>query len=616
MGILSKGLDISPEELEQFFKEHRKPVETSYDVEPFTDQTITKKRSRVYDMHGYWSKKPHQPIKSYILHYTNPGDIILDPFCGSGGSLLMALSLGRKAVGLDLSPSAISIARGFCSIIDLEVLDEAFRTIKQEVYDEIKWLYETRCCICGEKKEISYMVWSDVYPCPDCGAKVVLEAAEKIKYKRGCYTCPDCGHILNTQKANSYEEIPVKVGYRCRLCTDKRILCNPISDYDKDKIEQITCKELEFWYPDKAFPEKFVTDRMTYKGIRKVADFFTSRNLRALTLIRNGINSVLGDYKGKQLEVLRDTLRFLFTSIIINSSKKAQHLDEGGGYIPGNYAIPPVRKERNVWNTFERKYKAIRSGKEITNSTLSGIDIENSAKFAIRDCRHIKEIPSNSVDYVFTDPPYGDVVQFFELNYVWDAWLGQNTFFDKEIVINHHQGKDIKEYQKMMKEALSEIYRVLKPGRWLTLTYHDANVLSWKAVGEAVREVGFHIDDSSEDGFIDSDTGTYQQYIYDKATKRDLIVNLKKLNSGQKGFSEKSKKINKEELKQHILDIVYDFLSNEGLHSLDKIYDKVIAKLFKDGNLDIFDLKEVLKQRPDLFTKEGNKWMVSGKERR
>jgi len=50
----------------------------------------------MYSMHKYWSRKPSEIIAEYIESYTEPGDIILDAFSGSGVTIIEALKLGRK----------------------------------------------------------------------------------------------------------------------------------------------------------------------------------------------------------------------------------------------------------------------------------------------------------------------------------------------------------------------------------------------------------------------------------------------------------------------------------------------------------------------------------------
>jgi len=98
------------------------PETDNYDVPPFDHPIETTKATAIYNMHTYWSKKPHDAIRQYIRHYTKPGDLVLDPFCGSGGTALAALMEGRKAIAIDRSPAATFITKNYCTPVDVDEL--------------------------------------------------------------------------------------------------------------------------------------------------------------------------------------------------------------------------------------------------------------------------------------------------------------------------------------------------------------------------------------------------------------------------------------------------------------------------------------------------------------
>jgi DNA modification methylase len=56
----------------------------------------------MYLMHKFWARKPHNVVGEYIEHYSKKGDIVLDPFVGSGVTAIEALKRGRKAIAIDL----------------------------------------------------------------------------------------------------------------------------------------------------------------------------------------------------------------------------------------------------------------------------------------------------------------------------------------------------------------------------------------------------------------------------------------------------------------------------------------------------------------------------------
>ena len=132
--------------LRAFVEEHIKekpydPETDDYEVEAFNEPILTTKATAVYNMHTYWSKKPHDAIQQYIRHYTEPGDLVLDPFCGSGSTALAALMEGRKAIAIDRSPAATFITKNYCTPVDPDELQEAFEELKEKV-KELKIILE------------------------------------------------------------------------------------------------------------------------------------------------------------------------------------------------------------------------------------------------------------------------------------------------------------------------------------------------------------------------------------------------------------------------------------------------------------------------------------------
>ncbi len=103
------------------------PAADRYNVAAFNQPIETTKATAMYNMHVYWSKKPHTAIRQYIGHYTQPGDLVLDPFCGSGGTALAALLEGRKAIAIDRSPAATFITKNHCTPVDPDCAARSLR---------------------------------------------------------------------------------------------------------------------------------------------------------------------------------------------------------------------------------------------------------------------------------------------------------------------------------------------------------------------------------------------------------------------------------------------------------------------------------------------------------
>ncbi len=104
-------------------------------------------------------------------------------------------------------------------------------------------------------------------------------------------------------------------------------------------------------------------------------------------------------------------------------------------------------------------------------------------------------LPSNSVDYIFVDPPFGDNLLYSELNFLTESWLEIFTNRSREAVISASQKKHLSEYQFLMTDSFKEFYRVLKAGRWMTIEFHNSQNSVWTAIQEAVMQAGFIVAD-------------------------------------------------------------------------------------------------------------------------
>jgi len=153
-----------------------------------------------------------------------------------------------------------------------------------------------------------------------------------------------------------------------------------------------------------------------------------------------------------------------------------------------------------------------------------------------RSAENLSEIPINSIDYIFTDPPYADNIQYGELNFVWEALLGFDTnWHEDEIIVNEFRGKTKEEWANKMLHSMQHCYRILKPGRWISLCYHDTSEGTWSLVQDLMAEAGFVVDKNDIAIFIDTGGSTYNQRTADKVNKRDLVINFRKPKPGETG---------------------------------------------------------------------------------
>ena len=619
--------------LRKFVEEHATPYDPEHDdynVPPFDVPITTTKATAIYNMHTYWSKKPHDAIQQYIRHYTQPGDLVLDPFCGSGGTALAALMEGRAAIAIDLSPAATFITKNYCTPVDVDELQRAFEELKAKVKPEMDWLYETRCDRCDGRATTAYTVFSTVFQCSRCLEKVAYydcpeiqsqTSDGKLKTIRICPSCLKHGHQeeINTS-GKRLESIPVEVSYICEEgCKPQRGERSHIDPnakkrkyfelFDLKKIKEIESKSLPYWYPHNNMnntPDKELRWGLLWRpyhgDLKRVDQFFTKRNLWAFALFLSEADKSL----------YSNVFRLLLTGSCLHGSKMSHHKEAGGGIMAGTYYLPQMCKERNVYDLLERKFVDIRNAEVELSKSLSAVDVSISTQSAT----NIGTIPNDSIDYIFTDPPYGEKVQYGELNFVWEAWLKLDTSWqDNEIVINKIRGKTDVDWAQLMRSSFEECFRVLKPNRWITLCYHDTSEGTWELVQDFMTEIGFIPDKSDSTLFIDTGQKSYNQYTAEKVTKRDLVINFRKPRPGEvaakviltgdedaTSFFEKARAILIEALEAH-----------PG-SSADRLYDELVSRMVRRGEFQRHNFDELLRSVAEPVTEPVMKNLFEQKE--
>ncbi|HQI68559.1 MAG TPA: DNA methyltransferase [Methanothrix sp.] len=608
--------------LREFVEENMRPYDPAtdrYDVPPFNEPITTTKATAIYNMHTYWSKKPHDAIRQYIRHYTRPGDIVLDPFCGSGGTALAALMEGRKAIAIDRSPAATFITKNYCTPVDVDELQRAFEELKARVKPEIDWLYETRCDRCGGKAATAYTVYSQRFRCPRCLEVVALfdcpevdgrTAKGKPKKIRVCPHCQRMGHQEEIKtSAEHFGAVPVLVSYicesGCKPARSERRHDDPdpkkreyFELYDLGKIREIEGKEIPHWYPDVDLKSS-IPYRMLFKkdfrpeDAERLVDFFTKRNLWALAAIKSNLDL-------DQESEIKYILQFILSATLLNVSKLIQEVKSRRS--SNSYYLPQIGKEIHVFESFTGKARLI---KTIGNSFMqSQIPILVSTQSSC----DISLIASNSVDYIFTDPPYAGNVQYGELNFVWEAWLGLDTqWHDEEIIVNEIRGKTLVGWTSDMLLALRECYRVLKPGRAISLCYHDTDEGTWTLIQDVMAEVGFIPEKSDSALYIDTGQKTYNQSTADKVNKRDLVINFRKPKPGETGGPIITELDDFHSFQEKVRIIISDFLAARPGSTKDRIYDEVVSRMVRRGQMEPHHFDAILEQVAEAVHPEGER---------
>lgn len=275
--------------------------------EPYASDVSEGKNNPIYMAHAYHTKCPHPAIMRYILHYTQPGDIVFDGFAGTGMTGVAANLCGSKVdvdalkekdvqVGIrhgicsDLSPVATLIAASYNLKFDARDFERKANAILDQVEQELGWMYETK--VNGKKAKVNYTIWSDVFTCPSCGKEIVLwdESVDlENNIIRDKFPCPHCGFECgkkNMEKVweTSYDSIlgqvvkmnkkvPVRINYTLGKRAEKNIELS-----DSNLIDSIDYKKDTPYSTNKLIDGYNTSQPIRSNGVCFTHQFFTKRN--------------------------------------------------------------------------------------------------------------------------------------------------------------------------------------------------------------------------------------------------------------------------------------------------------------------------------------------------
>lgn len=471
--------------------------------------------------HTYWTKKPYPAIQYFIEQLTEEDDVVLDSMCGSGMTGVAALSCGRKTILSDISPAATWISKNNLAPIDINALDNAYERVESSVREEIQELYRAKCTDCSSMGTIAYMRYSEIHECKRCGSELNLDEIEKKDYTSK-YICPNCDNEFKPGTQEALDRVPVGVALDCPSCGGRGNKQRDIVQNDVDLLDEIEEKEIPHWYPTK---ELLPNSRINVDEGTRVCDLYSKRNLLALAKLREAIINETEEGP------IRQHLLFAFTGIAANTSKMAQDRPNTS-IMKGTYYVPPKNKEINVWNSFDNKYnRYVRKAREHFQDLVeSDYDPDSDARVFTADARNLDDVPDESIDYAFIDPPYGDTVPYAEVNLLWTAWLEEEEDFEKEIVVSDSSVRDDKDedkWEEEIREVFEEVHDKLKPGRWVTITFNNSDPAMWERFNNAIIDIGFTPYNGSLS--LDMKQKSWKQMKEDKAQRRDTVVNYFKL---------------------------------------------------------------------------------------
>jgi hypothetical protein len=197
------------------------------------------------------------------------------------------------------------------------------------------------------------------------------------------------------------------------------------------------------------------------------------------------------------------------------------HFSQTNRQLSGVYYVAAQHSEVSPWYSLTGKLD------RLTSTFAQGFAVEGEAMITTDTASNLG-LPDNSIDYIFTDPPFGENIYYADLNYLVESWHRVWTNAEPEAIIDHAKRKGLPEYQRLMQRCFEEYYRVLKPGRWMTVIFHNSRNSVWNAIQEAMQAAGFVIADVRT---LDKQQGSYRQ-VTSSAVKQDLVITTYKPNGG------------------------------------------------------------------------------------
>lgn len=364
-----------------------------YKNRPFLEEIVVKKQQakRHFGVHGYFTKQTWNVVAEYIKNYSKPGDLILDPFGGSGITVVEALMNDRKGIHIDLNPMSVFMVQALVAPVNQSEFIDAFNKVKSAY-----------------------------------AAKVPTTEAE-IKAALTKYPHP--------------KGIPLPTG----------------------------------------------------SDVKVVEDLFTDKQLAQLGFLKFLI-------KKEPNKNIQQSLLLAFSSTITkinrtyhNSEQRNENAGDSAAFRYYRYRIAIDEVDLNVWNSYETKFKKVLNAKQEIQFKINETTVKE-AKIIKGTATSLKGIPKESVDYIYTDPPYGKKIPYLDLSVMWNAWLDLKVTeedFEQEAIEGGEHKKSKDDYNNLMADSIKEMYRVLKFDRWMSFVFAHKDPEFWHLIIETAEACGF-----------------------------------------------------------------------------------------------------------------------------
>ncbi len=365
-----------------------------YGNRPLLEEITELKRQsakRHKGVHGYFTRQVWNVVSEYIKNFSKPGDLVLDPFGGSGVTAIESLMNNRKTISIDINPMPVFVAQTLITPINLNDFIESFERVKTKYI----------------KNE----------------PKTLLEIDNILK------------------------KFPYPKGFRLPKGSDVEV----------------------------------------------IEELFTNEQLAKLALLKSII-------KEEKIKNIKDNLLLVFSASLykVNQTYQApKKVSDGGGnsgvFAYYRYRIAPTPASENLISVFESRFKKVKDAKKEMEYFINEKTISN-AQIIKGTATNLNFIPKESVDYIYTDPPYGKKIPYLDLSVMWNAWLDLEVTqqdYDQEAIEGGENKKSKNQYNELIAQSIKEMYRVLKFDRWLSFVFAHKDPEFWHLIIDTAESCGF-----------------------------------------------------------------------------------------------------------------------------
>jgi DNA modification methylase len=612
-GGVSYAGDKPNPELRAFVERHmaERPYDPStdgYNVPAFDKPIETTKATASYNVHTYWSKKPHDAIRQYIRHYTKPGDLVLDSFCGSGGTAIAALLECRKAISIDRSPAAASITAAYSQLFSCLDFSDALEKLGRLVVPKIAERF-----VLKQGQFVKAAIYTERFRCVKCYEPVpfiLAESGDEHQFRGRTAAeelCPTCGEPISTNTDERMGFVPAELHVAESL--NARRLTRIAVLGDESVAERFPVRPrrppAHLLTPLEGNIQPRLWKNLKKAGAITAADLFSDANLEALQLIDNNIKHLDG-----VTESAKALLHLALHAVLYNCTRMYRHRTKtagGGGYLS---------KCLNPWPAFADKCREIeRAIQEASTESEQGARLHVVSNDSAT-C--LSGITDDSIDYIFTDPPYGGTYHYGALNLLWEVWRGSDLGWrSEEVIVTEDGSLTFADWGERLRKAMHECYRVLKPGRWVSLCFHRETEL-WEAVNDIMAEVGFVAAQRDAALFIETGQKSYNQVTGATAKKRDLVINFRKPRPSEAGGSRLviPEGADAKTFADLARQVIRNYLQANPASTKDRLYDDLVSRMVRAGQMRAHNFDELLREVADEVKDAGgaSRWYLKETE--